>query len=228
MCARRSRARRRGRSSRAPRRAASARPSRQPRERAGVALAQRRRHLLLAGAAARPSSRASPAPAPPSAPVTATRSPGAAPSRPTSSAGSRPADDRERHASAPRPRDVAAGDRDAAAPRQRARPADERERVRALGASRGSPSARYASPGSAPIAARSDSAAASARWPISSGCELRAAEVDAVDHRVDRGDGVAARARTTAASSPSQRTTRGVSRVRAARAPRSARARATA
>ena len=67
--------------------------------------------------------------------------------------------------------------------------------------------------GSAPIAARSDSAPASARQPASSGVAPRAeAEVRAVDHHVDGDRGVARRARTTAQSSPIQRTTREPSR----------------
>ena len=54
----------------------------------------------------------------------------------------------------------------------------------------GRPSARYASPGCAPIAARSDSAEASARWPTSAALAQPSlqAEVRALDHRVD-GDG---------------------------------------
>ena len=84
-----------------------------------------------------------------------------------------PADDRDdRDVSAGAARDVAAGDRHAAV----VRPASgRRARARAprpVRSPRGSPSARYASPGSAPIAARSDSAAASARWPMSAGRQL--------------------------------------------------------
>ena len=51
------------------------------------------------------------------------------------------------------------------------------------------PSAMYASPARAPIAARSDSAPASARWPTSAGRRpaVVQAKVHALDHRVHRG-----------------------------------------
>ena len=56
----------------------------------------------------------------------------------------------------------------------------------------GSPSDISASPGAAPIAARSESAARQRAVADLLAAQLRAAEVDAVDHRVERGDGVAA------------------------------------
>ena len=139
-----------------------------------------------------------------------------------------PAHDRERDGQRGSPRHVAAGDRDAAVARQapaRRPPTPARRR---LESPRGTPSARYASPGSAPIAARSDSADASARWPISRGDSCAAAEVDAVDERVDRGHGVAARPdhRGVVAQPPDH--PRAVARQAPARARRSARARASA
>ena len=101
-------------------------------------------------------------------PVTPTRSPGRAPPRRTSCGlvvG--PADDGDRERQHRRRRDVAADERDAAALGERS-PSRRRARARRPRRSpAGMPSTTYASPGSAPIAARSDSAPASARWPAS-------------------------------------------------------------
>ncbi len=73
----------------------------------------------------------------------------------------------------------------------------------------GSPSATYASPASAPIAARSLSAPAIARWPTSSGPTASWSRRKCTPSTIASIDtACTARARTTAQSSPDHRTTR--------------------
>src|SRR4051812_6041669 len=154
---------------------------------------------------------ASPAALAPSGPVTPTRSPTRAPSRPISCA-----------SSSAQPTTVTAIVTAGAATRS---PPAIVVPVRAASASiaptssstasapkpSGSPSVTYASPASAPIAPRSDSAAASARWPASAGVtrgwSRRKWTPSTIASTLTTWNG---RARTTAASSPSQRTSRSV------------------